>query len=320
MALSTDLPAGPAEVYVLRALGLGDLLTGVPALRGLRRHLPQARIVLATPAPLRDLALLTGAVDAVAPAAGLGDLDHRPHRSPDVAVNLHGRGPQSLDHLCAVTPGRVLSHRHPAHPEVDGPDWDADVHEVDRWCRLLGWYGIDCDADDLLLARPEGGPDGRGLVVVHPGAAAVSRRWPVERFAAVAAALHADGHDVVLTGNRAEADLAHEVARRAGLPAAAVLAGTLDVLGLVALIHDCRLVVCGDTGVGHVATATGTPSVLLFGPTSPAHWGPRRPGRHVALWAGRTGDPHAGDPDPGLLALTTTTVLDAVDETLRECS
>jgi ADP-heptose:LPS heptosyltransferase len=73
-------------------------------------------------------------------------------------------------------------------------------------------------------------------------------------------------------------------------------------------------VICGDTGIAHLATAYGTPSVVLFGPVSPRHWGPP-PGRpqHQALWAGYTGDTFADRPDPGLLRITTADVLDAAD-------
>ena len=69
--------------------------------------------------------------------------------------------------------------------------------------------------------------------------------------------------------------------------------------------------VCGDTGVAHLATALGTPSVVLFGPTAPARWGPPRERPiHRVLWAGRSGDPHAAEPDPGLLAIAPQMVID----------
>ncbi|MDQ3822907.1 MAG: glycosyltransferase family 9 protein, partial [Actinomycetota bacterium] len=72
-------------------------------------------------------------------------------------------------------------------------------------------------------------------------------------------------------------------------------------------------VVCGDTGVAHLATAFATPSVVLFGPTPPSLWGPP-PGRtwHRALWAGGRGDPHADAPHPGLLEIRVDDVLAAL--------
>ncbi|AKS35446.1 glycosyltransferase family 9 protein [Mycolicibacterium goodii] len=308
----------PVEhIVVLRALGLGDLLTGIPALRGLRRAFPDAAITLATPQRFADLAMLSGAVTEVRATAGLGSLRaaRAGQRPPDLAVNLHGSGPQSTADLLALRPKALLTHRHRDHPELPGPPWRADLHEVDRWCHLLQWYGIACDAEDLALPRPSGHPDFSGVVVIHPGAAFPARRWPVERFAEVAAALRAAGHHVVVTGDAGETELARSVVQLAGLPESSLLAGKLDVLGLVALIGNCLLLICGDTGVGHVATATGTPSVLLFGPTPPSKWGPRG-GPHTALWAGNRGDPHGDEPHRGLLLITVPRVLDAARELL----
>jgi ADP-heptose:LPS heptosyltransferase len=306
-------------ILVLRALGLGDLLTAVPALRGLRRAHPDAEITLAVPDRFAELAMLTGAVDAVTPTPGLGRLPALP-APPALAVNLHGSGPESIADLLAVAPEALLTHRHDAFPDVPGPPWRADLHEVDRWCALLASAGITCDAEDLGITRPAGVPDRSGVVVIHPGAASGARRWPADRFAAVAAALHERGQHVVITGDSSELELARSVAGAAGLPANSVLAGTLDLLGLVGLVADCRLLICGDTGVAHIATATGTPSVLLFGPTAPSRWGPRGVGPHITLWAGETGDPHAGEPHRGLLRITVEEVLDAVDAALSEAT
>lgn len=305
------------SILVLRALGLGDLLTAVPALRGLRRAYPDAEITLAVPDRFAALAMLTGAVDAVLPTPGLGRLPALP-APPALAVNLHGSGPESIADLLAVAPHALLTHHHDAFPDVPGPPWRADIHEVDRWCALLDGAGIACQTTDLAIARPPGPPDRSGVVVIHPGAASGARRWPADRFAAVAAALHDAGRDVVITGDGGELELARSVATQAGLPAGAVLAGSLDLLELVALVADCRLLLCGDTGVAHIATATRTPSVLLFGPTAPDRWGPRGTGPHLTLWAGETGDPHAAEPHRGLLQITVDEVLGAVGSALRE--
>lgn len=82
---------------------------------------------------------------------------------------------------------------------------------------------------------------------------------------------------------------------------------------LAALVAAAGRVVCADTGVAHLATALRRPSVVLFGPVAPALWGPPpdRP-RHVALWAGRSGDPHAMRVDAGLLEIGVADVLAAL--------
>lgn len=292
------------RVVVLRALGLGDLLTAVPALRGLRRAFPPAHVALAAPAALADLALHTGAVDEVVDAAPLAPLPPSLHGA-DLAVNLHGRGPRSTALLQATSPRRLVSYG------LDGgPVWRPDEHEVVRWCRLLTESGIPADPADLSLAVPPVPPPVRQAVVVHPGAAQASRRWPASRWAQVVRVL---GRDVVVTGGPSEVELAASVAG-----GARVLAGRTDPLSLAALVADARLLVSPDTGVAHLATAFGTPSVVLFGPTPPGLWGPPadRP-QHVALWAGRVGDNFADEPDPGLLEITVEQVLAAAERVTR---
>ncbi|APU14150.1 glycosyltransferase family 9 protein [Actinoalloteichus fjordicus] len=306
------------SILVLRALGLGDLLTGVPTLRSLHRARPEARLVLAAPGGLRAVVDLVDAVDELLPTEGLGALSW-PGAPPSLAVNLHGRGPQSIRDLRAQRPHDLLTHRHPDVGGQPGLEWRDDVHEVDRWCRLLDFAGIDARRDDLGLPAPPVPSPHPHAIVVHPGAASAARRWPPGRYAEVARALRADGHHLVVTGTPAERDLAARVAEEAGLPASTVLAGSTGLAELAAVVAEARLVICGDTGVGHLATAFATPSVLLFGPTPPKLWGPP-PGaaQHVALWVGDLGDPHADHPDAGLLMLLPDRVLAAVHGLLRE--
>jgi ADP-heptose:LPS heptosyltransferase len=307
-------------LLVLRALGLGDLLTAVPTLRALRRACPGERLVLAAPTQLAELVALIDAVDELVSTAALGALAWS-GPAPRLAVNLHGSGPDSIAELLRVEPEQLLTHRHPGFPELPGPSWRTDLHEVDRWCRLVEYAGMQAERGDLALPAPPEPSAAPGAVVLHPGAAYPARRWPPQSFAAVAAALSGNGHRVVLTGTAGERELAREVASRAGLSDNAVLAGRTGLAGLAALVSGAALVVCGDTGVAHLATAYGTPSVVLFGPTPPRLWGPP-PGRdrHRALWAGTTGDPHGAHPDPGLLRLTEAQVLAQVGNLMEAAS
>jgi ADP-heptose:LPS heptosyltransferase len=298
------------RVLVLRGPGLGDLLTVVPALRAIRDAFPRHRVELATPAALRPVAELTGAVDALVDVAPLQPVPAWARR-PDVAVNLQGAGPQSHRVLLAAEPGRLVAFRHPAVPASDGmPAWRDDEHQVVRWCRLLSESGIPADPRRLDLAPPGGEDVPSGLAVVHPGATRPARRWPAARWAAVARRLDRAGFPVVVTGNDAEAPLARSVARTAGLAPDAVLAGRTSLKELAALVAGARLVLCGDTGVAHLASAFATPSVVLFGPMPPSRWGPPPRPIHRVLWKGRTRDPHAARPDPGLLRISVDEVLD----------
>jgi ADP-heptose:LPS heptosyltransferase len=257
-------------------------------------------------------------VHRVVDVAPMTPLPGRLHGAP-VAVNLHGCGPQSHRILLAARPQAAIWFSHPDVPESAGaPHWRLDEHEVARWCRLLTESGVPADHTELALDAPGVTPPAwaRGATLIHPGAASPARRWPPARFAAVAAAEQARGAAVAITGAAGERPLALAVARTAGLGESAVRAGETDLATLASAVAHANRVVCGDTGVAHLATALGTPSVLLFGPTSPAAWGPPPDlpgaGRHIVLWAGRTGDPHGLAPDPGLLEIGVEDVLEAL--------
>ena len=130
-------------VVVLRALGLGELLTTLPALRALADAFPRHPRLLAAPAVLAPLARASGAVDEVIGADGLTEPLHRRLHGAGLAVNLHGRGPESSNLLLAAEPRRLVAFSHPAVPaSSQGPRWRPDEHEVARWCRLLSESGI----------------------------------------------------------------------------------------------------------------------------------------------------------------------------------
>jgi ADP-heptose:LPS heptosyltransferase len=117
--------------------------------------------------------------------------------------------------------------------------------------------------------------------------------------------------ELAVSASARERWLLGSVAGAAGLDPGEVIApGSLR--RLARLVASARAVVVGDTGVAHLATAFGRPSVVLFGPVSPSRWGPPRSPRHVALWAGHEGDPHGTLVDPSLAALGVDRVVDAL--------
>lgn len=124
---------------------------------------------------------------------------------------------------------------------------------------------------------------------LNPGATyGPAKRWPAERFAAVAREVQRRTKCVCLVfGGKAEAALAHEVQAATGIrqPALLNLAGQTTLRELCALLKLCSVVLTNDTGPMHVAAALGTPVVVPFGSTSPDLTGPGLPGdtRHQLL-------------------------------------
>ncbi|MFD0822478.1 glycosyltransferase family 9 protein, partial [Micromonospora zhanjiangensis] len=155
-------------ILVLRALGVGDLATAVPALRGLRAAFADHPLVLAAPGWLEPMVDLVGGIDRVVRADGLDPFDW-PGTQPYWAVNLHGRGPRSHRLLQGAEPVLLRAFACPEAGHTDGPAWVDDEHEVHRWCRLLDWYGVPCDPADLGLRLPEPHRLGIGLTLLHPG-------------------------------------------------------------------------------------------------------------------------------------------------------
>ncbi|WP_017602543.1 glycosyltransferase family 9 protein [Nocardiopsis alkaliphila] len=302
------------SLLVSRCLGLGDFVTAVPALRALEAARPEHHRFLAAPAWYRDLVRLAGLRWKVVPTEEL-----RPPPwtgpAPDLAVNLHGRGPQSTAALRTLSPGRIWAYASPGTSSSTDAPWPGAMHDARLWCGLLEWNGVGTDPTNLRW--PRSGPGSKDMAIVHPGAASASRRWPPPRFAQVARWLTDLGLRVLITGSSAERLGAERVAREAGLGPGSVVAGRTDLRDLARLVHDAMLLVCGDTGVAHLATAYGTPSVRLFGPVPPALWGPLVDfDIHVCLWSGRRGDPHSDRLDPGLASVTVAEVQRACERLL----
>jgi len=132
----------------------------------------------------------------------------------------------------------------------------------------------------LDAARAWLGSQGLGgrFAAIHPGSGGRAKRWPVERFAALAQGLAVP--TVWLLGPAEEGDAeAHDVGRRLG-----VVAQGLPLATLAGLLASCSAYVGNDSGVTHLAAAVGAPTVALFGPTEPAVWAPL--GAHVKALGG----------------------------------
>lgn len=162
-------------------------------------------------------------------------------------------------------------------------------HVIDKNLSLLSALGIpdtpmelrlqpDASSDVLAAIAAAGGP--RRFIVLNPGAAWPNKRWPADRFGAVAAALFRRTRvKSLVTWGPSERGLAEAVV--AASAGAAALAPATSISELAVLMREAALAVSGDTGPLHIAAAMGTPLVGLYGPTWPERNGPWDPKDHV---------------------------------------
>jgi ADP-heptose:LPS heptosyltransferase len=114
----------------------------------------------------------------------------------------------------------------------------------------------------------------RPYVILHPGSARREKLWEPERWAEVIKHFgRSTGIDLVLTSGPSPAEQAHIAAIKNNVQQQIIdLSGKTDLLTLTALIGQARMLVTVDSAPMHLAAATRTPQVVLFGPTNPFHW------------------------------------------------
>jgi heptosyltransferase-2 len=292
------------ERVVVRGVNwVGDAVMSVPALRELRRLFPRARLTLATRpwaegifdgADFIDDFLVTGGGSGKTSAVLREARGWRARRFELAVLFPNSFAPALVAALARVpvragyaTQGRapLLTHR------VGVPEWRGRRHEVFYYLNLVAelerkLYGTSTveargpDAslrvtearlrDAQLLLFENGARPGRPLVAICPGSTnSRAKRWPAERFAAVADLLaERAGAEVVLVGAAAESDISDEVARHMRARPV-VLTGRTDLAQTAAVLKASDLLVTNDTGPAHVAAAVGCPVVVVFGPTNP---------------------------------------------------
>src|SRR4029077_11438821 len=116
--------------------------------------------------------------------------------------------------------------------------------------------------------------NGRAVVALAPGAVGPSKRWPGASYADLARRLISRGYEVWVLGSPAEAPLLRIIQHDA--PEVRDLTGT-DLRNAILALAAANVAVSNDSGLLHVAAAIGTPTIGIFGPTSPWHWAPLNP-------------------------------------------
>jgi lipopolysaccharide heptosyltransferase I len=279
------------NILVVRLGALGDVVHTIPAVAALRRAFPAARIDWLVEAKHREVVDLVTVVDRVvvlekgtarAWRCAIDALRGTPY---DVAVDFQGLL-KSAVLARASGARRVIGfsiwhlREKTARPFYSSTGDAEGGHVIRKNLRLLRVLGIDADTIEfpiadmgsrasLILGQLVTGP----YALINAGAAWPNKRWPPERFGELAAFLaEARGLTPIVLWGPGEDVLAQTIIDASS--GRAVLAPPTRVRDLVALARGASLVVSGDTGPLHVATAVGTPTVSIFGPTNPERNGP----------------------------------------------
>lgn len=276
-------PASPLRILAVRFSSIGDVILTTPLYRAIRARHPDAHLTVVTKRATAPLLEGNPAIDRVVPlepgerisalAARLGGgytwgLDlHGSLRSRAlrwlVAARWRGYRKQSIARWALIHLKRNwYGPHHPVAERYFEAARDLDVRPDGRPPEVFVPPDTDAAMADWLADRKV--PD--RFAIMAPGAAHATKRWPVERWSALARTLASEGIGVVAVGGPEDRASAEAVAAAAGALGTSA-AGTTTLMQTAALLRRSTVVASGDTGVMHLATAVNTPVVALFGPT-----------------------------------------------------
>jgi heptosyltransferase-1 len=333
------------RVLIVRLGAMGDILHALPAVTALRAVHPgwmlgwavepQWRALLAADSPdatpgtpcmplvdrIHTVAAKQWGRRPLAPSTLRGILSSRSElysAGYDVCVDLQG-AVRSAVIAGWARPSRLIGEAAPREPMARW--WFTErvqtcgTHVIEQAAEVaraiagdalpLGLPSLPCDpaAEAWISLHAPALP----FVLLSPGAGWGAKRWPVERYAAVARELVSGGTPVVVNASPAEQPLAEELSRQSG-----AIALTPTLAQLIALSRRAMLAIAGDTGPLHLAAALGRPVVGIYGPTDPARNGPFH-GEFAILRHPESRRDHTRrvEPEAGLLTITPEEVLDA---------
>jgi len=296
------------RILIFELNWLGDILFSFPLIREVRKGFPSARIEVAVVSRYAGLFVGNGDVDEVRVLS-----DARGARGVWEKVKFMGEMFKGRYDACfflkpsvskgvmaflAGVPARIgFSGKRMFLTREVKASLLENVHRARRLLALAEGIGAatgddryeyvvpaeDLEKVDAVVSRMGGG--GRKVVALNPGGNWLAKRWPVENFASLAKEILNKFKDVeiVVTGAEKDKVLAGEIVSAVHGERCYVVAGETDLGQLAALYKRCVLMVSGDSGPIHLASAVGVTTIGIFGPTDPGVTGPRGTGKSVIV-------------------------------------
>lgn len=297
----SNVPAESIKRVVVRGTNwVGDSLMTIPALRALRRVLPDSHITLVirpgakgifSEAEFIDELLVYDRKNAFSVVPQVREWKRRGF---DLAVLFQNAFEAALIPFLAGIPlrfGYATESRQAllTHP-LPLPEWRDSRHEVFYYLylitaleQMLFGHSTVCEAEPdasiqvsearkqeaAELLRGFGVTEEDAVVAICPGSInSRAKRWPAEAYASLADRLIESKRRVLLIGSKDETDVSEDVTRRMRQQPV-VLTGKTTLDQITAVLDRADLIVTNDTGPAHIGAALGRPTIVIFGPTNP---------------------------------------------------
>jgi len=297
----SNVPAESIKRVVVRGTNwVGDSLMTIPALRALRRVLPDAHITLVIRPGTRGIFPDADFIDEIlvydrkTAFSVVPQVREWKRRHFDLAVLFQNAFEAALIPFLAGVPlrlGYATESRQAllTHP-LPLPDWRASRHEVFYYLylitaleQMLFGRSTVCEAEPdasiqisetrkaqaAEMLRAHGVSEEDAVVAICPGSInSRAKRWPAESYANLADRLIENKRRVLLIGSKDETDVSEDVTRRMRQQPI-VLTGKTTLDQITAVLDRADLIVTNDTGPAHIGAALGRPTIVIFGPTNP---------------------------------------------------
>jgi lipopolysaccharide heptosyltransferase III len=285
------------KILLLQLKRIGDLILTTPAITALRERFPEAQVTMVVSSECADLLPAISGVDRILMARrNLSDLAAFlavAGKKFDYCVDFTRNDRSAFLAFLSKARKRIVSYRVRDQSKSRARLYTdfvnvrmRDLHTIDYNLSLLEPLGVKNVSSSLRLQLPQAAHEKaaalRGhwnlrkpFIVLHPGSAWREKLWEASRWRQVIKDFGQNHEmDVILTSGTSKHEQMH-VASIKDETKIVDLSGKTDLLTLAALISEARLLVTVDSAPMHLAAATHTPQVILFGPTNPFHWRPR---------------------------------------------
>src|SRR5436305_7158484 len=287
------------KILLIQLKRIGDLILTTPAIAAVREKFPDGHLTLVISSEGKTLAPAIAGVNKllVMPRGltGFGTIAAIARGKFNYCVDFTRNDRSALLVLLSRAKKRIVSFRIKVRSKFRTRFYNEfvqhrmrDMHTIDYHLALLEPLGISNVSRAVRLELPKSMREAadellsahnlrRDFIIFHPGSARAEKFWNAQRWTEVINHA-ATNHDVdlVLTGGSLPLEQAHISDIKSKVHHEIVdLSGKTDLLTLAALIAKARLLITVDSSPMHLASASRTPQVILFGPTNPFHWRPR---------------------------------------------